>query len=105
MWVEVDLASFMAVAFDKVASDMLTFEQLAKLRDKANRDLEDLEAEIDWSRDSFRFAVGFYNYLFDEVEDKGVRCLNREEMRNSMKYITDRVPKKVIKRLQESLAG
>ena len=63
-----------------------------------------LGAEIDWSRESFLFATGFYSQFFEEEEDRGVRCLDREEMRNSMKYITDRVPKKVIEKLEESLA-
>lgn len=104
MCVSVDLASFMAVAFDcdGKKSDALTFEQLAELRDKANLDLQDLEAEIDWTRDSFLFATGFYNRFFEEKDD-GVRCLDRKGMRNSMKFITDRVPRKVIRRLEKSL--
>jgi len=98
----VDLASFLALSFAESGRDKLTFTELNDLRIAVEQDLSEMDAVIDWSRDSYMFATGFYKRFFQGDED-GVTCPMLKEMRNDMDYITGKVPEEILNKLQDSL--
>lgn len=100
----VDVASFMALAFDEAHDkSSLTFAQLNELREAVEPALGKMNVAIDWSRDSYLFATGFYGNFFTENAD-GVEC-KVKEMHPNIKFITGSIPEPVCKTLRSSLAA
>jgi hypothetical protein len=100
----VDVASFLALSFDKAGRERLSFSELHELRKAVEPDLYDMDAVIDWSRDSYMFATGFYGRFF-KGDEEGVSCSMLGEMREDLDYITGSVPEEIRSRLEQSLQG
>jgi len=98
----VDIASFLALSFAESGRNRLTFTELNDLRIAVEQDLLEMDAVIDWSRDSYMFATGFYKRFF-QGDENGVTCPMLKEMRDDMDYITGKVPEKIRNKLEHSL--
>jgi len=99
----VDVASFLALSFDKAGKDRLSFNELNSLRKAVEPELSAVDAVIDWSRDSYMFATGFYGRFFQGDED-GVSCTQLAEMHGELDYITGSVPGEIRTQLEEALS-
>lgn len=99
----VDVASFLALSFDKAGKERLSFTELNSLRKAVEPELSEVDAVIDWSRDSYMFATGFYGRFF-KGDDEGVTCSLFEEMRGELDYITGSVPEEIRSQLEDALS-
>ncbi|MEI6646403.1 MAG: hypothetical protein WCP12_10225 [bacterium] len=100
----VDVASFLALSFCETKQERLSFSQLSSLMSQVEPELSEIDAAIDWTRDSYMFATGFYKRFFetDDQED-GIRCSALSDLENELAYITGSVPTQIRESLKRSI--